>query len=87
MAILVAVAERGQAAEEINEAVELDPQRSARGRAAPRPPAALELDVEADLYAALEQRAGSQYSRSTIALISRRPHLDRLQDPLFYDGQ
>src|SRR6266540_5527116 len=49
VAVLVSVEERGPAAEDVAEPLELDPERGAGRRPAPRAPAPLELDVQADL--------------------------------------
>src|SRR4051794_19896039 len=77
--VLVAVQEGRPATEDVAEALELDPQRGAGRRAAPRSPAGFELDVQADLHAALEQRG----RLAVLALDHRadgvdRAHLDRL---------
>src|SRR3954471_16475417 len=56
VAVLVTVEERRPAPEEIAEALQLHSQRSARGGSAARSPASLELDVQPDLDACVEQR-------------------------------
>jgi hypothetical protein len=73
--------------EEVGEAVDLDAQVRPRRGAAARPPAALELEVEADLHPAVQQRLGvAELAVHHGADRVHRPSLDRGEDPLVVGG-
>src|SRR5436190_23138302 len=56
--VLVAVEEGGPATEQVAESFQLHAERGASGGSASRAPAALELEMQADLDAGVEQRPG-----------------------------